>query len=97
MTAYRGKLDSINETTIPALDALNERLDQTRSSPPKELDGEWSIIVRGPGPIPTEAQIFAARLVNDLRGAGLVVSHATVQHGAAVPVAVDAPIPKEPA
>lgn len=82
--AFRAKLESINETTMPLLARLEERVDRAMSTPPKTLAGEWTIVIKGLGPEPTEAARLTAALIRELRAFGHVVTGATVSHGSTV-------------
>jgi len=79
--AFRAKAESINDTTLPALVALEERIDRARSTPPKSTEGEWTILIRGPGSLPPTAERLASVLVHALRLAGFGIAQATVTYG----------------
>ena len=80
--AFRSKALSITETTMPLLVALEERIDRARSAPPKSLEGEWGVIVRGVGALPPDAHHIAAVLVQELRVRGAVILQSTLTSGA---------------
>jgi hypothetical protein len=80
---FRKKVESINETTMPLLVALNERIERGQTNPPTpEPSAVWQISIKG---IDTasdktsvvEASRLAAALVAGLRAAGHTITQAS--------------------
>ena len=88
--AYRKRLESFDERTMPMLEAANERLNQAMSNASNPiatpLAGEWSVTIRGRGPhhnaAETDANRIATLLVVALLGAGQDLTLALFSNGA---------------
>jgi len=90
VAAFHRKADSLRETALPLLTALNERI---QSVPPPRMHGpsslkqrQWAVTISGFGPLhntqnPSDANRLVALFIKALRGAGHIVSHASITHG----------------
>lgn len=89
----RKKADSFDETTMPALEQLRDRVEKGTSSPPetpgssRHSAGHGSVIiltVHAGGELrsrlPVDAARLASQLVEELRVIGHVVTFASLQH-----------------
>lgn len=102
--AYRKRLESFDERTMPMLEAANERLNQAMSDAPNPhtspLAGEWSVTIRGRGPhhnaAETDANRIAGLLVVALLGAGQELAVALFSNGAEEDLLHPARIPPLP-